>query len=221
MTINPLWIKPMFTGIIEEIGEVIHIKKMADGREITIAASQVIPKLKVHDSIAIDGVCQTVIRMDQREFTVQAVGETLRKTTLGEYKIGRKVNLETSLTLETPLGGHLVLGHVNGTARIQRLDKRAENYYLEIHLPTEFVRYCIPEGSIAIDGISLTIANLEGNLIGISIIPYTAQHTTLREKQTGNLVNIEVDIIPRYLEKLLLHSAPNSLTYEKIKDWGY
>lgn len=221
MTINPLWIKPMFTGIIEEIGEVNHIKKMADGREITIAASQVIPKLKVHDSIVIDGVCQTVIRMDQREFTVQAVGETLRKTTLGEYKIGRKVNLETSLTLETPLGGHLVLGHVNGTARIQRLDKRAENYYLEIHLPTEFVRYCIPEGSIAIDGISLTIANMEGNLIGISIIPYTTQHTTLREKQAGNLVNFEVDIIPRYLEKLLSHSAPNSLTYEKIKDWGY
>lgn len=221
MIFNPLWIKPMFTGIIEEIGEVIHIKKMVDGREITITAPQVISKLKVHDSIAIDGACQTVVRMSEREFTVQAVGETLRKTTFREYKIGRKVNLETSLTLETPLGGHLILGHVNNTARIQRLDKHAENYYLEINLPVEFIRYCIPEGSIAIDGISLTIARMEGHIIGISIIPFTAQHTTLQEKHAGDLVNIEVDIIPRYLEKLLLHRTPNSLTYEKIKDWGY
>ncbi len=221
MITNPLWIKPMFTGIIEEIGEVIHIKKMADGREITIGAQHVIPKLKVHDSVAIDGVCQTVVRMKEKEFTVQAVGETLQKTTLGEYRVGRKVNLEPSLTLDTPLGGHLVLGHVNTTVRIQRLERRAENYYLELDLPPAYSRYCIPEGSIAIDGISLTIARMKGDVIGVSIIPYTVQHTTLQEKKAGDIVNIEVDIIPRYLEKLLPSGKRNDLTSEKIKDWGY
>jgi riboflavin synthase len=211
----------MFTGIIEEIGKVIQIKRMTDGREITIAARQILAKLKVRDSVSIDGTCQTVVGINSGEFTVQAVGETLHKTTLEQYKIGRKVNLESSLTLQTPLGGHLVLGHVNGTSTIRRLEKRGENYFLEIMLPAELLRYCIAEGSIAVDGISLTIANLKAAVAGISIIPHTVRNTNLQEKKVGDLVNIEADIIPRYLEKLIQNQAVENLTLDKIKNWGY
>lgn len=211
----------MFTGIIEEIGVVAQLKKLTDGREITISTHEILSKLRVRDSVSIDGACLTVVRKDSQNITVQAVGETLNKTTLGQYTIGRKVNLESSLTLQSPLGGHLVLGHVNGMAAIRSWEKRGENFYLEITLTEDFLRYCIAEGSIAVDGISLTIARLESAGIGISIIPYTVEHTTLKEKKTGDLVNIETDVIPRYLEKLLPQVNPGSLTIDKLKKWGY
>lgn len=211
----------MFTGIIEEIGEVAQIKKLTDGREITITAQEILSKVMVRDSVAVDGVCLTLVRKSSQGFTVQAVGETLTKTTLGEYAIGRKVNLENSLTLQSPLGGHLVLGHVNGTAGIRRWERRGENYYLEITLPEDLLRYCITEGSIAIDGISLTIARLESVTVGISIIPYTVEHTNLRQRKTGETVNIEIDVIPRYLEKLLPKAGTGSLTVDQLKKWGY
>jgi riboflavin synthase len=211
----------MFTGIIEEIGEVAQIKKLSDGREITITAHEILSKLKVRDSVSIDGACLTVVRKNLQDFTVQAVGETLNKTTLRQYTIGRKVNLETSLTLQSPLGGHLVLGHVNGMAAIRCWERRGENFYLEIALPQDFLRYCITEGSIAVDGISLTIARLASTEVGISIIPYTVKHTNLREKKTGDWVNIEIDVIPRYLEKLLPQTTTGSLNIDKIKKWGY
>ena len=211
----------MFTGIIEEIGKVAQIKKLTDGREMTITAHAILSKIMVRDSVAVDGVCLTLVRKSPQDFTVQAVGETLKKTTLGEYSIGRKVNLETSLTLQSLVGGHLVLGHVNGTAKIRRWEKRGENYYLEITLPEDLLRYCITEGSIAIDGISLTIARLESAELGISVIPYTVENTNLREKRTGDTVNIEIDVIPRYLEKLLPKAGTGSLTVDQLKKWGY
>jgi len=211
----------MFTGIIEEIGEVVQIKKLTDGREMTITAHEILSKVRERDSVAVDGVCLTLVRKNSQGFTVQAVGETLTKTTLGEYSIGRKVNLETSLTLQSPLGGHLVLGHVNGTAKIRRWQRRGENYYLEITLPEELLRYCITEGSIAIDGISLTITRLESVELGINVIPYTVEHTNLQEKKTGDTVNIEIDVIPRYLEKLIPKARTGSLTIDQLKKWGY
>jgi riboflavin synthase len=211
----------MFTGIIEEIGVVAQIKRLIDGLEITIAAHEILSKLKVEDSVAIDGVCLTLVRKNPQGFTVQAVGETLNKTTLGQYTIGRKVNLESSLTLQSPLGGHLVLGHVNRTAVIRHWERRGENYYLETALPADLLRYCITEGSIAIDGISLTIARLKSAEIGISIIPYTVEHTNLQEKKIGDEVNIEIDVIPRYLEKLLPKAGTGTLTIDQLKKWGY
>ena len=117
--------------------------------------------------------------------------------------------------------GHLVLGHVNGTSTIRRWEKRGENYFLEIVLPAELLRYCIAEGSIAVDGISLTIANLKAAVAGISIIPHTVRNTNLQEKKVGDLVNIEADVIPRYLEKLIKKQDTESLTLDKIKNWGY
>jgi riboflavin synthase len=211
----------MFTGIIEEIGQIKQIRHIAGGLEMEISSRDILTKINEGDSVAIDGVCQTVVNLQNDKFSIQAVGETLVKSTLNEYDPGRKVNLETSLTLEKPLGGHMVQGHVQATAEISRWQARGENYYLELLLPEVLLKYCIPEGSIAVDGISLTIAQLHTHAIGISVVPYTVQHTTLKEKSEGYRVNIETDIIARYVEKFTNIKSNDSITPERLKNWGY
>ncbi len=211
----------MFTGIIEEIGEVLAVEKMPDGVRITVGARKVLDDLKPDDSISIDGACQTVIKCDPDSFTVEAVGETIQKTTLGSFRNGRRVNLERALTLQTRLGGHLVQGHINGTGRITQWFPRGENYFLEVEIPSDLTSYCIREGSIALDGISLTIARMEDNRVGISIIPHTVKYTTLQEKKVGDLMNVEVDVIARYVKQFLDETNSSNLTMEKLKKWGY
>ena len=211
----------MFTGIIEEIGQIKNIQHIAGGLEMEISARDIPTKIHTGDSVAIDGVCQTVVNLQKDKFSIQAVGETLVKSTLNEYYQGRKVNLETSLTLEKPLSGHMVQGHVQATAKISHWQARGENYFMELLLPEELLKYCIPEGSIAVDGISLTIAQLHAHAVGISIVPYTVQHTTLKEKSEGQRVNIETDIIARYVEKFTNIKNNESITPEKLKNWGY
>ncbi len=193
----------MFTGLIEEIGEVIAAESNTGGLRFTVRAEKIAPELKPGDSIAVDGVCQTVVERDGRTFQIEAVGETLEKTTMDKYAPGRKVNLETALKIGDRLGGHFVQGHVNDIARVTRVLPRGENFLLELVLPSSLVPYTIPEGSIAIDGVSLTIARLEGAKVGINVIPHTAKHTTLGLKRAGDEVNIEVDMLARYLEKLI------------------
>ena len=211
----------MFTGIIEEVGKVRQVRKISGGLELQISASQIISKLKDGDSVAIDGACQTVVNIEEALFTVQAVGETLLKTTFREYQSGRRVNLESALTLNTPLGGHMVQGHVQGLADITGWRRRGDNYFLELELPESLMRYCIAEGAIAVDGISLTIAHLQQNTIGISIVPYTVEKTTLIDKQVGDSVNIETDIVARYVEKFTTSGGAGNITVEKLKNWGY
>ncbi len=211
----------MFTGIIEEIGHVTTIQKMADGFRLGMSAKKILEDLKVDDSISIDGACQTVIERDENHFMVEAVGETLQKTTLGNFRVGQLVNLERSLTLESRLGGHLVQGHINGIGIVTQWKQRGENFYLEVELKNEIMKYCILEGSIAVNGISLTIANLKKNLVGISIIPHTVKHTTLHNTKAGDKVNIEVDLIAKYVERLLNTTQNNGLTIDKLKSWGY
>ncbi|GAB4374083.1 MAG: riboflavin synthase [Calditrichia bacterium] len=211
----------MFTGIIEEIGQVTKLERIAGGIRLEISADTVLEDLQVGDSICIDGACQTVVKKSADGFTVEAVGETLQKTTLGSIIPGHRVNLERPLTLQSRLGGHLVQGHVNAAAPITQLFSRGENYFLEIRIPSELEKYCIPEGSIAIDGISLTIAQLQNRNVGISIIPHTYKNTTLQYKKIGDKVNVEVDVIARYVEKLLKGSNPSGLSYEQMKKWGY
>ncbi len=211
----------MFTGIIEEVGEIKEILKLKDGVQITINSQKVRNLLSIGDSVALDGACQTVTQMDSDSFTVQAVGETIQKTTLGKYSPGQKINLESPLTLNKPLGGHLMQGHVSGTSKILQWRKRGENYFLEIEIAEDLERYFIPEGSIGVDGISLTIARIQQNRIGISIIPYTVKNTTLSLKKTGDTVNIEIDVIARYVESLLPKNPSGNLTLNKLKQWGY
>jgi riboflavin synthase len=212
----------MFTGIIEEIGTVANKRTITGGIRFTIQAKKILEDLHIGDSINIEGVCQTAVEVSKSTFSCEAVGETLEKTTLGRLNANQKVNLERPLSPTSRMGGHFVQGHVNGTGKITQWFPRGENYFLEIAIPEILCRYTVLEGSMAVDGISLTIAHLNGNLIGINIIPHTVQNTSLQFKKTGDPVNIEVDMLAKYIERLLNAKKPSeSLTLENLSKWGY
>ena len=211
----------MFTGLIEEIGKVRQVVAIAGGKRITIAVRKVLADLAVDHSVAVSGVCLTVVNITRDALAVEAVGETLQKSTIEMLHTHDFVNLERAMQVGERLGGHLIQGHVNGIGTLVRKDKRGKNWYMEVEIPFMFERYLIPEGSIAIDGISLTIAQLHGNRTGFSIIPHTYSHTTVQYYKIGQKVNVEVDFLARHLEKLTQAKEQKSLTFEKIKDLGY
>ena len=195
----------MFTGLVEETGIVQKVNNLTDGKRITIAADIVFDDLKIGDSIAVNGVCLTVTEIEKKIFTVEAVGETLIKTTIGQLSPGHVVNLERAMSIGQRLGGHIVQGHVSGIGIIKRLDPRGENWMLEITVEENLLPYIVLEGSITIDGISLTVATLQHNVIGINLIPHTYQNTNIKQKTFGESVNIEVDVLAKYVENLLKH----------------
>ncbi len=212
----------MFTGIIEEIGTLRRIQPIAGGKRLGIRALKIIDDLKPDDSVAINGVCLTVTQLEADGFWIDAVGETLQKSTLNDMGEGAGVNLERAIRLQDRLGGHLLQGHVNGRARITQIVKRGENYYLEVDLPREITKYVIDEGSIALDGISLTIASLKGMKAGISVIPHTWTHTNLKQRKVNDMINVETDVIARYIERLLKHSEDKDVfTDAWFKKLGY
>ena len=212
----------MFTGIIEEIGAIIDKNPINGGIRFTIRAEKVSEDLHIGDSINVEGVCQTAVELSKNAFSIEAVGETLEKTTIVNFKVNQKVNLERPLSPTSRMGGHFVQGHVNGTGKIMQWFPRGDNYFLEIAIPEILSRYTVLEGSIAVDGISLTIAHLKESLIGVNIIPHTVRNTSLQFKKTGDPVNIEVDMIAKYIEKLLNTNKPaESLNLENLKKWGY
>jgi len=214
----------MFTGLIEEIGQITRIDPIAGGKKIRVLASKILDDIKVDDSIAINGVCLTATKIEQDGFWADAVGETLNKTTLVNMRVGAQVNVERALKLSDRLGGHLVQGHVNGIATITQINKLGENYFLEINIPRELTKYTIDEGSISIDGISLTIAKLNDTKVGVSVIPHTWAASNLKDKKVGDLVNIETDVLAKYIEKLLMNKSGNGtgkFTDEWFKNLGY
>jgi riboflavin synthase len=214
----------MFTGIVEEIGNIEKIIPIAGGVKLNITAEKILDDIKVNDSICIDGVCLTATQVDNSSFWVEAVGVTLEKSTFNQIHQNDLVNLERSVKLNDRLGGHLVQGHVNGVGKISELKKLGENYLLKIIGPENLEMYIIKEGSIAINGISLTIADLVKNEISISIIPHTWQNTNLKYKKVNDLVNMEVDILAKYVEKLLSkvnNSTGKSITEKWLKELGY
>lgn len=213
----------MFTGLIEEIGKVKSIQPIAGGQKINLSASKILDDLKVDDSVAVNGVCLTATKIETNSFWVDAVGETLTKTTVAKFKNGINVNLERAVRLNDRLGGHLVQGHVNGIGRITQIINRGENYFLEVEVPPSLNKYLIDEGSIAVDGISLTIAKLTENRAGISVIPHTWANTILNQKVVGDHVNIETDVIAKYVEKLISDkkNSDETFTDEWFKNMGY
>lgn len=212
----------MFTGIVEEIGRIKMINQFRNGLKIEIVATKIIEDMKVNDSVSVNGVCLTAVKISDKSFTADAVGETIRKTTLKTLTINEEVNLERAIRLSDRLGGHLVQGHINGIGTIKQLYQTDNNYFLEIDVPTQLEKYLVPEGSIAIDGISLTTASLTGTKIQISIIPHTWDNTIIKNKKAGNNVNIETDIISKYLEKLLLNkNDDNKFSKNWFKTLGY
>lgn len=214
----------MFTGIIEEIGVVEKITPISGGITIKIKAEKILDDIAVNDSVCIDGVCLTVIKFDKNSFWADAVGATLEKTTFNKVKAETSVNLERSVKLSDRLGGHLVQGHVNGIGTISEIKKLGENYLVKILIPDELEKYLIKEGSIAINGISLTIADLDSNEISISVIPHTWQNTNLKDKKVNDKVNVEIDILAKYVEKLLAKNNNNpdtNITEGWLKELGY
>jgi len=214
----------MFTGIIEEIAKIDKTKPIAGGLSIKIEANKILDDISVNDSICIDGVCLTVTNFDNSGFWVDAVGATLEKSTFAFINSSSYVNLERSVKLNDRLGGHLVQGHVNGIGTISEIQKLGENYLLKIIVPENLERYLIKEGSIAINGISLTIADLNVNEISLSIIPHTWRNTNLKDKKVNDKVNIEIDVLAKYVEKLLTKTSDTSnknITENWLKELGY
>lgn len=193
----------MFTGLVEEMGRIAAVQAIGNGLRFTIAAEYVMDDLTIDASIAVNGVCQTVVSHNSNTFDVIAVEETLKKTTLGNIRTGKKVNLERAMKLSDRLGGHLVQGHVDTCGTVIYLETKSTSHLLTIRFPAEFSRYLIPVGSICMDGISLTCARVEQDTFTVAIIPHTWSKTTIHELRVGSQVNLEFDVLGKYIEKML------------------
>ncbi len=199
----------MFTGIVEEIGIVKSIIKSARSIKITITADKVLTNSELGDSIAVNGVCLTVTSFGKNSFSADVMPESMSKTNMGGLKSGDKVNLERALTLSSRLGGHIVSGHIDSTGKIVDMKKDDNATKVTITACEKVMKYIISEGSVALDGVSLTVAHLGENDFTVSLIPHTSQVTTLLTKKVGDLVNIENDVIGKYVEKLLGFTTNN------------
>lgn len=195
----------MFTGLIKDKGIITRIEENASGKIFEIETKKLIKEINIDDSIATNGVCLTATEVKDATFAVQAVHVTLEKTNLGTLEVANEVNLELALRASDRLGGHFVQGHINGVGELLKIEQRGENWELEFSVPANLLKYCITEGSIALDGISLTLAKVNQSSVLVSIIPHTFDNTTLGQKKVGDSVNIEVDMMAKYLENLLKH----------------
>ena len=215
----------MFTGIIEHLGTVESLKVHAEGGHLTIQAPSVAPHLVVANSIAVDGCCLTVVTVRGDKFSADLSGETIRKTSMGEWQAGTRVNLEQPMTAGKEFGGHFVLGHVDTTGRVTRLDPEGENWWYGVEVPESFAKYIVPQGSVAIDGISLTVARWNGRVAEIAIIPFSYKHTNIRSKKIGDAVNLEGDVLGKYVERYLAVRSgaqpAGNLTIEQLVAQGF
>lgn len=212
----------MFTGLVKEVGKIRSIIPNQEGLEIVVESKELISSIGIDDSVSINGACQTAIKVSSDCFHVQTVQMSLDKTTLGGLKTGDEVNLELALQLQDRLGGHLVQGHVNDVASLVSIDSKGENYLIKGRVSLEQMKYIVKEGSITIDGISLTVAdtNRESNTFTVSVIPHTWMNTVLRNRKVGSQVNIEVDILGKYVENLLFYQGNHKKTESKLSvEW--
>jgi len=209
----------MFTGLIEEVGIIRSINRHGAVRNVVVEASVILADMKIGDSISISGVCQTVISFDHHSFSVQAVQETLARTTFETLSPGAHVNLERSLRVGDRMGGHFVQGHVEAAGIITGIIPAGDGRDFRITVPTELSRFIAEKGSITIDGISLTVTFINGTEFGVSVIPHTLKSTTLGEKKRGDQINIETDVIAKYLDRLA--NSESGLSMETLKKLGF
>jgi riboflavin synthase len=193
----------MFTGIIEETGKIDSISIKGNSAVIRIKCSKVLEDSKIGDSIAVNGVCLTATAISSNTFSADISYETIKRTSLANAVAGTKVNLERAMTLTSRLGGHLVSGHVDCLGTIDSITPKGESYVLRVRFPSELNKYVAEKGSITIDGISLTIASISGQTFDVAVIPHTFKETVLADKRKGDKVNLEADVIARYLERLM------------------
>ncbi len=193
----------MFTGLVEEIGKVKSIVGTTKSAKITIEAERILEDIKLGDSISTNGVCLTITAFNHHSFSVDVMPETMRKSNLNYLKLGSYVNLERAMKIGDRFGGHLVSGHIDGVGRIRAFERDDNATWVSIEAPVKVLRYIVNKGSIAIDGISLTVAYIDDELFKISIIPMTKKETTLIKKRVGEQVNIECDMVGKYVEKFI------------------
>ena len=193
----------MFTGIVEELGKVVAIEDQPDAIRLTIAGPLVTKDLGRGDSVSVCGACLTAVEIEDQTFTADVMRETLRLTSLGEIKVGDPVNLERAMTADRRFGGHMVLGHVDGLGVVESREPSDNWEWVRVRIPADLMKYVVHKGSITIDGISLTVNEINDNLVGFSLIPETLRLTTLGSKQPGQTVNVEVDVMAKHIERLL------------------
>ncbi len=217
----------MFTGIIEEKGQVKAIQRGAQSSVLTIAAKYIMDDVKIGDSIAVNGVCLTVTSCTSSQFTADVMHETLRRSSLGDLGMGSTVNLERAMAANGRFGGHIVSGHIDGTGTIVNIEKDDNAYWFTITADSKIMNYIIEKGSIAIDGISLTVAKVSADRFSVSVIPHSMAQTTLKERKMGDTVNLENDCIGKYVEKLLGKApedntpAGTRITKEFLAKYGF
>lgn len=193
----------MFTGIVEEVGTIVSISKGAKSSKLTLQGKVIFEDMHIGDSIAVNGVCLTVTEKTANTFTVDVMAETLRRSSLGTLSKGSKVNMERAMAANGRFGGHIVSGHIDGTGTIESFVREDNAVWVTIAAPSKLLKYIIEKGSITIDGISLTVAYVDSQCFKVSLIPHTAANTTLLTKKAGDMVNLENDIVGKYIDKLL------------------
>lgn len=211
----------MFTGIVEEIGHIHHISKTSRAEKLVISCEKVLEGTKIGDSIAVNGTCLTVTAMDGTSFTADVTPETMRRTAFSLFRPGTPVNLERALRLGDRLGGHIMMGHVDGTGRILSMKKDDNAVNISISTDRKWMRYIIEKGSVAVDGISLTVAGRTEKSFSIALIPHTGSETALLLKHPGDLVNLECDYLGKYVEQLLKEGPTEGLTMGMLETLGH
>ena len=215
----------MFTGLVEAIGKIEAIQPVGAGKRFRIRAPEIAPELALGESVAVSGACLTVTSLHSESFEVDVVQETLSRTSLGQIQIGMPVNLERSLRPTDRLGGHFVQGHVDGTGIIELFQRdQTGNFRLQVVVPETLLSYLVEKGSIALDGVSLTIASLWEKGVEVALIPFTVEHTTFRDKKQGDPINIEIDLLAKYVFQFLKNQqVPNSpkITEDWLRKAGF
>ena len=211
----------MFTGLIEDIGTIVKLERKGEGALLVVDHAAVLDDLKLGDSVAVDGVCLTITELSPPNFSVEASAETMRRTTLEAKKPHEKVNLERALRLSDRLGGHMVTGHVDEVGTIASIVSEGSSQKITITVSEKTNRYVVEKGSVAVDGISLTVNEVRDNSFSVNIIPYTASQTTLIDKRQGDKVNIEADILGKYLERLVDKKPQGKLDAQFLSEHGF
>jgi len=215
----------MFTGIIEHLGKIAHLDVRPTGGKLAVYAPSLAPHLAVSGSVAVNGCCLTVVHRDEENFSADLSGETLAKTSFASLKAGADVNLEQPLTAGKEFGGHFVLGHVDGPGRVAHLTAEGDNWWYGVEVPRDLARFIVSKGSITIDGVSLTVARRHNHIAEIAVIPYTYAHTNIRDRVPGDLVNLEGDVLGKYVERYLEGRANNGaqsrLTLDRLVSEGF
>ena len=206
----------MFTGIVQEVGSIISVT----AGKLTVAASRTLKDLQLGGSIAVNGICLTVTAFDSKSFSVDVMPETLKRTNLGLLHPKDKVNLERPLTFNGEIGGHLVQGHIDDTGKVVQIAKEGEAVLMRFQTKPEVMRYIVEKGFIAVDGTSLTVTIRDASTFGVSIVGFTREHTTLAERQPGDIVNLEVDIVGKYVENLSIRQS-TPITAEFLREHGF